>query len=478
MKCIRLISACIAAFAFIGCTVGPNYAPPKTRLPAAFATAGPATRPAPATQPAVATRWWKTFGDPELDSLIRRAVESNLDLKLATARLREARARQAIAAGGIYPNLNAEAGYSHQRMSQTAQPFASVAGTGFNFPFEYDLYQVGFDASWELDIFGGTRRSVEAATADLAASIENRRAVLLSVMAEVARNYAELRGYQTELEVAERNLAVQRQTVDVTKNLLQQGVATDLDVSRAVAQAATTESQIPLLENMQWQSIHRLAILLGRDPDALAGELSRTQEIPVPADRIGVGIPAELLRRRPDIRRAERELAAASARVGEAEADLLPKFSLVGSLGLQSSQSNDLADWKSRYFNVGPSVSWPIFDAGRLNAMVHVRSAQQQQALMQYQQTVLNALREVEDAMVALHTERQRSQSLHESEQANAQSAQVAENLYRHGLTDFLTVLDAQHRLYESQDALVRSREAVTTDAIALYNALGGGWEE
>ncbi|HWB53895.1 MAG TPA: TolC family protein, partial [Tepidisphaeraceae bacterium] len=198
----------------------------------------------PSTQPFVATDWWKTFCDPELDSLIHRAVHSNLDLQLATARLREARAREAVASGGLYPNLNVGAGYSHQRMSENAQPFASVAGSGFNLPFEYDLYQVGFDASWEIDVFGGTRRAVEAATADFAANVEGRRTVLLSVMAEVARDYTELRGFQTELHVAQQNLAVQQQTLDVTKNLRKQGVATDLDVSRALAQASDTESEI------------------------------------------------------------------------------------------------------------------------------------------------------------------------------------------------------------------------------------------
>jgi NodT family efflux transporter outer membrane factor (OMF) lipoprotein len=266
--------------------------------------------------------------------------------------------------------------------------------------------------------------------------------------------------------------------VDVTKNLQQQGVSTQLDVSRALAQAATTESQIPQLENMQWQTIHRLAVLLGYEPDALSKELITFKQIPISTTTIDVGIPADLLRRRPDIRRAERQLAAATARIGESEADLFPKLSLVGSLGLQSSQANTLGNWSSRYFNVGPSVSWPIFDAGRLRAALHVRTAEQEQTLVQYQQTVLNALREVEDAMIALQTERRRTHSLDESEQANAQSAQLAENLYRRGLTDFLTVLDAQRQLYESQEALVRSQQTMTTDAIALYKALGGGWNQ
>lgn len=477
MKGIGLIAALLTACILSGCEVGPNYQRPKTAVPQAFGNyAKPATRPAATTRPVLAIDWWKTFGDPELDSLIERALQSNLDLKLAEARLREARAREAFANGGFYPTLNANAGYSHQRMSTNAQPFASVAGSQFKFPFEYDLYQAGFDASWEIDVFGGQRRSIEAATADVAASIQDARGVMLSMTAEVARNYVELRGLQAELDVARHNLAAQKQTVDVTQNLRKQGVGTELDVSRAVAQAATTESQIPLLENLRWQAIHRLALLLGLDPNALATELSTEHQIPVPENQIALGMPAELLRRRPDICQAERQLAAAYARVGVAQAELYPKLSLVGSLGLQSSEASSLGDWSSRYFNVGPSITWPIFDFGRLKAMVHVRSAEQQQALVQYQQTVLNALREVEDAIVALQTERQRNKSLTESEKANAQSAQLAEDLYRRGLTDFLTVLDAQRRLYESQEALTQSRQTVTTDAIALYKALGGGW--
>ena len=423
MTGVRFIAAgflCLLA----GCEVGPDYTPPKAILPASFPAA---TQPAPATtQPALATTWWKTFNDPELNSLIIRAVQSNLDIKLAAARLRESRYRQAYANGGNYPTVNTGAGYSHQRLSGNAEPFAAVGGTGFNFPFEYDLYQVGFDASWEIDVFGGTRRSVEAAAADVAASFENGRDMLLSVMAEVARNYVELRGIQKELAVAHENLYVQRQTVDVTKNLQQQGVSTQFDVSRAVAQAATTESQIPMLENLQWQTIHRIAVLLGLDPDALSKELVPAAQIPVSHNHDRCWrTAADLLRRRPDIRRAERQLAAATARIGESEADLFPKLSLVGSLGLQSSQANTLGNWSSRYFNIGPSVSWPIFDAGRLRAALHVRTAEQEQVLVQYQQTVLNALREVEDAMIALQTEKQRSQSLDESERANADSAQL-----------------------------------------------------
>jgi NodT family efflux transporter outer membrane factor (OMF) lipoprotein len=421
------------------------------------------------------TQWWATLNDPVLDRLIDRAVESNLDLKLATARLREARARRAVAAGGRFPQVDARAGYKHERISGNSLPFASVeSGT---LPFEWNLYQLGFDANWELDVFGGVRRSVEAADADLAASSEDRHDVLLSVMAEVARNYVELRGLQREMDVAQANLKVQRETVEVTRDQRRQGVATQLDVARAAAQASGTEAQIPALQNQQWQAIHRIALLLGREPNALARELSAAAPIPLPPGRVPVGLPSDLLRRRPDIRRAERQIAAATARVGVAVADLFPRFSLVGGAGVESSFTNSLFDWGSRTFYIGPSVRWPIFDAGRLRAIVKVRNAQQEQALIGYQQTVLGALREVEDAIVALTTEQQRAKSLSDRVDSTAEAAQIAGDQYRQGLTDFLTVLDAQRSLYAAQDELARSQQAVTTDLIALYKALGGGWE-
>jgi NodT family efflux transporter outer membrane factor (OMF) lipoprotein len=428
------------------------------------------------TAPVTITQWWATLNDPELDALIDRAVESNLDLRLATARLREARARRAAVSGEQLPTINLDAAYHHERISGNSQPFASVGNTG-QIPFEWNLYQLGFDANWELDVFGGTRRAVEAAGADVTAGVEGRREVLLSVLAEVARNYVELRGIQRQLEVAEANLRVQRETVEVTRSQRAHGVVTELDVARAAAQASGTEAQIPALRNQQWQAVHRIAVLLGREPDALAGELSPHKPIPLPPHRVPVGLPSELLRRRPDIRRAERELAGATARVGVAVADLFPRFSLVATGGVESSDTENLFNWPSRVFNVGPQVTFPIFDAGRLRAIVQVRNAQQEQALVGYQQTVLGALREVEDAITGLGTEQERAKSLSDRVASTADAAAIARDQYKQGLTDFLTVLDAERSLYQAQDDLARSQQAVTVNLIALYKALGGGWE-
>jgi NodT family efflux transporter outer membrane factor (OMF) lipoprotein len=426
-------------------------------------------------EPADVARWWTTLNDPELDRLVREAIDANLDLRLAALRLREARARRA-AITGQYPDINVAGDYSRQRISETAQPFASVEPGVL--PFEFDLWQAGFDASWEIDVFGGTRRAIEAASADLAAGAEDQRDVLVSVVAEVARNYVELRGYQRQIEITQRNLETQRQTADVTRNQQQQGVATQLDVSRATAQASATEAEIPALENGQWQAIHRIAVLLGRQPGDLSAELSAPAPIPVPsAEPIGVGVPSELLRRRPDIRRAEREIAAATARVGVAVADLFPRFTLNATAGVESSETHTLFEYPSCYFNLMPGVSLPLFDAGRRRAEIELRRARQEQSLVRYQQTVLRALSETEDAIVGLQTEQRRTASLRDSVAAYQEASELALDQYKQGLTDFLTVLEAQRNLYEQQNALARSEQAVTTDLIALYKSLGGGWE-
>ena len=480
-----LLAATLAAIvAAPGCTVGPNYRRPQAAVPPAFdapasppGAAGPTTAPVSVvtTGPVEITQWWATLRDEHLNNLVREAVGANPDLRVASARLLEARARLAVAGGAQLPSVNAGAGYTRQRLSETAQPFASVKGGAL--PFEFDLWQLGFDATWELDVFGGNRRAIEAAGADVGVGIEDRRDVLVSVVAEVARNYVELRGSQRELEVTERSLASQRQTVEVTRNQQANGVATQLDVSRAQAQASATESELPAIENRQWQAIHRIAVLLGREPNSLAAKLSPRAPIPLPPATVPVGVPSELLRRRPDIRRAERELAASTARVGVAVADLFPRFTLNGTVGLQSSETHDLFDFASRYFTFGPGVTLPLFDAGRRRAVLAMRQAQQEQSMARYEQSVVRALAETEDAVVALQTEQRRSSSLRDSVRSYEDAAGLARNLYSQGLTDFLTVLEAERNLYVQEDALARSERAVTTDLIALYKALGGGWE-
>jgi NodT family efflux transporter outer membrane factor (OMF) lipoprotein len=461
-----------------GCTVGPDYHAPR---PVIEATYGPATRPATSrpsvltTSPMAAARWWEALHDPVLNDLMGRVVRSNLDVKIAQARFRQARAELAYVAGGQYPHVQVDGAYSYNRLSKTAAPYNAFNVPGF--PWEYNQYQAGFDASWELDLFGGTRRAVEAARGEVAASAAAGQDVLLSVMAELARNYVDLRGYQQRMRIAERNLSNQQETLELTQNRRQQGLVTELDVARAASQVARTRSQLPLLRQRQAQAIHRIALLLGRQPEALTAELTPPRPVPVPPPQIAIGVPAELLRRRPDIRRSEAQLAAATARIGQATADLYPRFSLTGNFTMLSADTKDLFDWRSRSFGVGPTVSWPIFDAGRLRRLVDVRSAEQEQALARYEQTVLGALEEVHNAIVVFAAAQERRLALVDAVAADQSATDVAQAQYRQGVIDFLDVLDAQRSLYESEDELADSDRAVTTALVALYKALGGGWE-
>lgn len=475
-----LRSACLLV---AGCEVGPNYRAPQLQVESGYSVEAttPTTLPA-TTRPSVLLqtplteqRWWSTLNDSVLNDLIDRAVKSNLDVRIAQSRVREARAELAYATGGQLPRLNADAAYSHNRLSKTAAPYNAFNVPGF--PWEYNQYQVGFDASWELDLFGGIRRGVEAAGADLAAGEADQQNVLLSVMAEVARSYVDLRGYQRRYEIAQGNLASQRQTLEVTQDRRKQGVVTELDVAQAASQVAKTEAQLPVLHRQQMEALHRLAVLLGQEPEALTEELKRPQPVPTVPPEVAVGLPAELLRRRPDIRRAERQLAAATARVGQANADLYPKLSLTGNFMMMDADTHGLFDWRSRSLGIGPTVSWPIFDAGRLRQLINVRNAEQEQAMATYQRTVLGALEETHNAIVAFVTEQQRHRALQDAVTADQTAADVSQAQYRQGIVDFLNVLDAQRSLFESEDQLADSDRAVTTSLIALYKALGGGWQ-
>ena len=483
---MKHLPALSIALLICGCTVGPDYRAPESQAPdewGALDLMGATTQPSVvnAKAPPVLA-WWTTFEDPTLNSLIDQAVRSNLDLRRAQARVREARAQRGVIAAGLYPNVDVAARYSYQRNSFGGIPIAgATGGTAGGGPSgggqEFDLFDVGFDAGWEIDVFGGVRRSVEAAEADIAAAVEDRRDVLVSLLSEVAREYTELRSFQRQLEIARQNLDTQRRTLDLTRTLLQGGRATDLDVARAEAQVSRTASSIPTLESSARQSMHRLSVLLGRQPLALARELSQVVAIPKPPAQVPVGVPSELLRRRPDIRRAERQLAAASARIGAATADLFPKFSLTGSLGLQSGEFKSLADYESRFWSIGPSVSWPVFDAGRIRSNIEVQNAREEQAALGYEQAVLSAFQDVEDALVSYTKEQARRATLTDGARANQRAVELANDLYQAGRADFLSVLQAQRDLFESQDAVVQSERAVSANLIALYKALGGGWQ-
>lgn len=456
-----------------GCTVGPAYHPPAVQVAAQWSSplAGGETGSS-----ASAAVWWKNFNDPELDSLIERAVKSNLDLKIATARVREARAQYGVTSADLWPSVGSSGSYERQLQSKH-QPILGAIPLPANVPFENNVYQAGFDASWEIDVFGGTRRAVEAAKTGAAAAEYGRRAALVSLLGEVARYYVEARGFQQRLAIARQNIEAQQVIVALARSRFKGGLTSELDVQQAAALLATTEAQVPALETSFKEAAHRLGVLLGQPPGALLAELSKEAPIPDALPGVPVGLPSELLQRRPDIQQAERELAGANARIGMAVADLYPKFSLTGDAGLQSVSASDWFSAGSRFWSVGPTVQWKIFDAGRIRANIKVQNAREEQALAHYEQTVLASFEDVENALTAYAKEQTRRQSLADAVQANRQALEMASQLYQSGLADFLRVLESQRSLYESQDALVQSERTVILNLIKLYKALGGGWE-
>lgn len=462
--------AALAALLVGGCAVGPDYAPPKPSAPAAWSGASPAPREVPSTVTSAApelTHWWRQFNDPKLNELVEEAVKANLDLKLAGARVRQARAARGIAIAGLMPSVDASAAFTRLHP-------AGVRPT----TDQQSLYQSGLDAIWELDVFGGHRRSVESASAGLQAAVEGVHDAQVSVVAEVALNYLQLRGYQQQLAISRKNLEAQRHTAGITHQRLTAGFASGLDAANADAQTATMESELPTFEALAQQAIHALGVLLARPPADLLAELSPAGSLPgVPAG-VPTGMPSDLLRRRPDIRQAEAQLHAATAEIGVAVADLFPKFSLTGSVGWQS---NLLKTWwagLSRSFGFGPSVTWPIFQGGAIVSNVHGQESLRDQAWITYQKTVLTAFQEVENALVGFAREQERRRSLNDAVVANRKAVDLSTRLYTEGLGDLLNVLIAQRLLYATEDALVQSERAVATDLVALYKALGGGWEE
>jgi NodT family efflux transporter outer membrane factor (OMF) lipoprotein len=471
---ILLTGAVLALALFQGCAVGPNYQQPKTAVPAQWS----APKPGGETnlEPSIAS-WWKSFKDPQLDSLIERAVKTNHDLRIAEARVREARALYRIASSQLWPTMDAGGSYARQRQSKN-QPVLGSLPMPSGIPFDNNVYQAGFDASWEIDVFGGNRRAVEAGKAEVAAAEFGRRNVLVTLLGEVARNYVELRGCQRRLEIATNNLKTQQEALALTEDRFKKGLTSDLDVQQAATLLANTRAVIPTLETGIQDYIHRLGVLLGQPPEALLTELSAPAPIPSGPPEVPVGLPSELLRRRPDIQQAERQLAASTARIGVATADLFPKFSLTGIAGYESTSASDWFAGGSKFWSLGPTVQWRIFDAGRIRANIRVQNARQEQALAAYEETVLMSFEDVENSLVAYAKEQIRRRSLEDAATSSRDSLHLANQLYSNGLASFINVLDAERSLYQAEDALVQSDKAVTQNLISLYKALGGGWEK
>jgi multidrug efflux system outer membrane protein len=469
----KILSPAALVLLAAGCTVGPNYHPPIARMPAQWSeplTAGINS------QDEQVSAWWKGFHDPELDSLITRAVKTNLDLRIAQARVRQARAQLGFAQADYWPTVNAFGSYARQKQSEN-QPIIGSLPLPSSVPFENNVYQAGFDAAWEIDLFGGKRRAVQAATAELAAVEYGRIDMLVTLLSEVARNYVQTRGAQRQLAILQSQISAQEETVTITRSRVEHGAATELDLQRALALLATIQAQVPAIETTIQSSIHRLGVLLAQTPDALREELSGTGPIPAPPPEVPVGLPSDLLLRRPDLRRAERQLAAETARIGQVKADLFPKFFLTGSAGLTSVSTSDFFSPSSRMWSIGPTVQWRIFDAGRVRASIRAQTALQDQASLAYEQTVLTSLEDVENALVAYAKEQEHLRLLEQAVTANQKSVELAAQLYTKGLGNYLNLLDAQRTLYVSQDEMVRSERAIAVNLISLYKVLGGGWE-
>lgn len=469
---LKLATPALGLLLLSGCTVGPDHVAPEARGPEQWPEALENGIAAGAPD---MRRWWARFEDPTLDSLVDRALAGNLDLREAAARVRESRALRGVTASDQFPTVSAGGSTSYSRDSENA-----FEDGGFGNPGEEtDLYDVGFDATWEIDVFGRVRRAVEAADADLAASIESERDARVILVSEVARTYMELRSAQARLEIARQNVQTQQETLDLSRDRLGAGLGTDLQVSQATSQLETTRSQIPVLTIRMKQAGHRLDVLLGQQPGTLNEELASVSPVPPSPGEIPIGLPAELLRRRPDIRRAERELAAATARVGVATADLYPRFTLSGSFGLESEDTDTLFSADSQRWSVGPlAVRWPIFTAGRVRSTIKVNEARQEQALIAYERTVLTAYEEVANALVSYARVRERRESLTRAMQASALAVELSQDLWTRGLTDFLNVLDSQRALFLLQDQLAESAADEATSLVALYKALGGGWND
>lgn len=465
MKTVQVIFFTAAILTFAGCiTVGPDYERPNPALQGNWHHV-----PDPALVPGktVIRDWWAVFGDPTLTRLIEQAAENNLDLRLAVARVKESRARLGVVSGQWFPSLDSAADVTRQRSSKN-----DAAGTETTFT----RYAVGMDAGWELDLFGRISRSVEAASADLQAAEEDRTDVMVTMYAELARTYLAIRTYQARLVAANGNIVSQRQVLSLTRSRFKHGLSTDLDVAQAERVLASSEAEIPPLRIELSRAINTVAVLIGRAPGTPYEELSKVKPIPIPPDEITVGVPVDLLRQRPDIRRAERELAAQTARIGIATADLYPSLSLSGFFGLISVDSNDLLDAGSRAFTFGPSLRWNLFDGGRIRSRIKVEDARTEQALLRYEQTLLNALNEAENAFTTYIEQRIRLKALERSVDAARRTFKLATELYKEGLKDFQNVLDAQRSLFIYENQLAAARGDTAINLVRLYKALGGGW--
>ena len=493
----EIVLTILACLVMAGCTVGPNFEAPQSPTPEVFNRTQTAQAPSKPVESQFDSDWWTQFNDPVLDELEKQLADANLDVAQASARLLQSRAQRRVAGAAADPTLEAATSYDRERgspngilsllgVSPTGGKTQSASGNtptgvtplpGSSGSPAYNLYQVGFDATWEIDIWGRVRRSVEAATAETDASYEDRNAILLSARAELARDYIDLRNTQALLQIANQNLEIAQDALKLTQVRVRDGVTTDLDVSNASAQVENIESLIPTLQSHCDTTINAIGLLLGEEPGALRQTLDTPRDVPELPAQVPIGFPSELVQRRPDIRRAEAQLHAATASIGEAKAEFYPRITLNGSAGMQSLQLSSLASWASGQFAVGPSITMPIFEGGRLKGTLELREAQQKEAAIAYKQTVLQAWREVDDALVVYDSEQQRRDRLTQAVSMNERALSIAQQRYKAGALDYLDVLNVQKQLLEAQSNLEQSKAAAATNLVTLCKALGGGWE-
>lgn len=479
-RCLLILTSIVLS----ACVSGPEYQQPEHAIPdlwntqlAAQAEARSAASPVlsstdPSRLPihredAIKTDWWQVFNDPLLEKYIALASLENKDVLAARANLNIARAKRNETDAKHYPQVDARSSITRSGSSRSDE------GSGSR----RTEYTAGLDASWEIDFFGGIKRENEAAQARLEQSLVSQQAVLLATLSETARSYYTIRGVQKRIAIIHANIALQQSTFELIQNLFNMGEATEFDLTRAQAQLQLTKARLPDLDADLKSGIFRLSVLLGQQPETLMAEMLDSKPLPAPPDMVPVGLRSDILRRRPDVRIAERELAAATADIGVAIADLYPRFSLTGSVGRSASIFSDLFEADSNVFSIGPLLRWPVFQAGAIRANIKVQEAEAELAAIRYEQTVLNSLADAESALSRYAQKLKTTNSLKRALISNERSTELARLLYNSGEENFLSVLDAERELSNVKDALVISETDTILNLIALYAALGGGWE-
>ncbi|WP_338562458.1 efflux transporter outer membrane subunit [Erwinia sp. E_sp_B01_3] len=479
------LSVLMATLALSACSVGPDYHAPQPVTPGSFNSirSDSGSNPqATVTNP----NWWKSFNDPQLNSLIDRAIAGNLSLQQAVLRIAGSRQQLNQARGAWFPSVNGKLSAQRQQLGikgelesngvyNQADPEISSALNGLTQPVA--LYQGSFDASWELDLWGKVRRQVEMADAQQQESVESRNDALVSLEAEVARTYLQLRGAQSVSRTLQTQIEVAQQTVELTQSQQRNGLAPQMDVENARAQLSSLRAQLPQYQSQIHQALNGLAVLVGKPPGALDAELLTEKALPPLPKVVPVGLPSTLARRRPDVRQAEAQLHAATASIGVSVAQLFPDLSLTGQFGMRNTDTSYLDNWSSHFYSFGPSVSIPIFQGGRLVSSVKLARAEQASAALGYRQTVLTALQDVENALVSYRTDQQQVEGLDQTVEALQNTFDLANDSYGKGLSSFIDALDAQRQLAQAKQQAAQARVQSSLDLVALYKALGGGWE-